>query len=194
MYGAAPDPGESYLAHESRVKRPASPSESAKAYPKRVLASRNTVPRPSQPATQMAPIRYHARYSGSLQPMALPRNSVPADRAYHSIPTAQINWYGRRRSSHWSRRKAQKMNDRTDDKSGRSTLKFIEWPPGLGVGAPCRRGWQRGGGAAGPATRRPARRAPRAGWHRVGAGAQVSRSRRAGACGRAGRSPRPREG
>jgi hypothetical protein len=33
----------------------------AKAYPNRVRLRRNAVPRPSQPAVQTAPVRYHVR-------------------------------------------------------------------------------------------------------------------------------------
>src|SRR5438445_6797617 len=35
---------------------------------------------------------------------------------------AQISWYGRRRSRHWSIRNAAKMKLRTDDESGRTTF------------------------------------------------------------------------
>src|SRR6188474_1272191 len=56
--------------------------------------------------------------------MAAPRNSLPALMPNQSMPTAQISWYGRRRSRHWSISTSAKTNARTDDASGRIMLKF----------------------------------------------------------------------
>src|ERR1041385_2447501 len=115
-------PTSGYSFAPPREMRASSRKIGTMARPNRVRASSSIVPSPSQPATRIAPIRYQARYRGSLQPMAPPRNSVPADNAYQSMPIAHTSWYGRRRSRHWSIRKMKNTNDRTDDDRGRTTF------------------------------------------------------------------------
>jgi hypothetical protein len=59
------------------VNNPARKRQNANVYPNRVRASRNAVPRPSQPAVRSAPDRYHVRYRPSFQPPAPAIASTP---------------------------------------------------------------------------------------------------------------------
>ena len=109
-------------AADRMLNRPPAKTLKATKYPKRVRSRRKTVPRPSQAATPNAPARYQLRYSGSLQPKAEPRYSVPAPMPYQTSPIVHTSWYGCRRRSHWAKTMAAKMNDSAELANGRRTL------------------------------------------------------------------------